>query len=186
MRRIQFGAVKLLTHAQISYPGIETVSIERLDTIEAYSAFVFKKLWKYVSTDHVLIIQWDGFVLNPHLWDNEFLQYDYIGAPWWYDSRNVGNGGFSLRSKKLLLALMDPVYTLTHPEDDKICREYGHDLEMMHDIRFAPEELAAKFSFEPSEKYTTTDLGTFGFHALDFLYCLCEAKATSNQELTGS
>ena len=76
----------------------------------------------YIDSDFVLIIQDDGHIVNPHLWDNEFLNYDYIGAPWpnnkkWknrfskYDEKvssniirnfnlnNIGNGGFSLRSK---------------------------------------------------------------------------------------
>ena len=53
----------------------------------------------------MLIIQHDGFILNHKAWDNEFLNYDYIGAPvYWMGNKliEVGNGGFSLRSKKLL------------------------------------------------------------------------------------
>jgi len=59
-----------------------------------------------------LLVQPDGFVINPDKWDNQFFEYDYIGAPWeqvphsyldpWGKPHRVGNGGFSFRSKKLL------------------------------------------------------------------------------------
>lgn len=67
----------------------------------------------YVDTDYCLIIHDDGFIVNPHLWTDDFLKYDYIGAPWylginrgltWLQDRHnlVGNGGFCIRSKKLM------------------------------------------------------------------------------------
>lgn len=87
---------------------------------------MIKELNKYIETSYVLIIQYDGFILNPDAWTDEFLEYDYIGAPWWYtDDCNVGNGGFSLRSKKLLEILANDDSILeTHPEDHHICRTY--------------------------------------------------------------
>ncbi len=60
----------------------------------------------YVSsfdTDFVINFHSDGFVQNPSAWDDDFLNYDYIGAPI-YPTNSfpfVGNGGFSLRSKRL-------------------------------------------------------------------------------------
>src|SRR5574340_709517 len=36
----------------------------------------------YVQTSHLLTIQWDGWVLDGAKWQEEFLKYDYIGAPW--------------------------------------------------------------------------------------------------------
>ena len=33
--------------------------------------------------------------------DDKFLKYDYIGAPW--VNRNVGNGGFSFRNKNIMI-----------------------------------------------------------------------------------
>ena len=67
-------------------------------------------LKKYIDTDFCLIIQGDGFVIHPENWTDEFLKYDYIGAPWrnlaHYSFIRVGNGGFSLRSKKLLKILI--------------------------------------------------------------------------------
>src|ERR1700687_3454326 len=48
-------------------------------------------------------------LITPAAWREEFLGCDYIGAQWFWhdDAMRVGNGGFSLRSRKLLLALQD-------------------------------------------------------------------------------
>src|SRR5687768_5817660 len=96
---IRFGAVRLLTSRPHDDPRV--VPIAPLTTIEAYSQFVIKQLNQYVATPHVLLIQYDGFVLNPDAWQEAFLVYDYIGAPWLEEEGYiVGNGGFSLRSKR--------------------------------------------------------------------------------------
>ena len=65
-------------------------------------------------------MQWDGYAVNPGAWDAAFLDCDYLGAKWsWHkDAMRVGNGGFSLRSRRLLLALQDPRIELVEAEDD--------------------------------------------------------------------
>ena len=60
----------------------------------------------------------------------------------------VGNGGFSLRSRRLLLALQDPRIELVEAEDTTICRTFRPLLEREHGIRFGSEALADKFAFE--------------------------------------
>jgi hypothetical protein len=125
---------------------------------------VIKELGRYIETSHVLLIQWDGFVVNPMSWNDEFLDYDYIGARWGWltDGHAVGNGGFSLRSKRLLEALGDPHIAELEPEDVAICRTYRAYLESAHGIRFAPEGVADRFAFE-----ATYPTGLpFGFHGL--------------------
>ncbi|MEY8847444.1 DUF5672 family protein [Psychroserpens sp. XS_ASV72] len=140
---IKFKTVKLLTHLDSSDDRI--VKIPKIDTIEAYSEFMIKHLDTYVDTDFVLTIQYDGFIVNPEQWKQEFLQYDYIGAP---TKWGMGNGGFSLRSKKLLQLLSeDDHITFVHPEDIRICRTYRSYLESKG-IKFAPLELAHDFSVE--------------------------------------
>ena len=39
-------------------------------------------LKEYINSEHVLVIQDDGHIVNPDIWDDNFLDYDYIGAPW--------------------------------------------------------------------------------------------------------
>src|SRR5690606_22157556 len=100
--------------------------------IEAYSKFCIYDMPDYCDTSHMLIIHHDGYVLKPEAWQPEWLEYDYIGAPWsWYDKYQVGNGGFCLRSKRLMLAARALQPDVTHPEDDVICRQLRPQLEKM-------------------------------------------------------
>jgi hypothetical protein len=132
--------------------------------VAAYSVFLLAEFVDFLTTSHVLIVQWDGFALNRDAWDDSLFDYDYIGAPWpqFAPPYNVGNGGFSLRSRKLLEALRDPEMRLHAPEDLCICRTNRPLLESRHGIRFAPEEVAARFAFER----TAPAQPTFGFHGL--------------------
>jgi hypothetical protein len=163
-RHIEFGDVKLLSSQRSSCDYV--VHIPHVGSLIEYSLFMMKELTKYVQTSHVLIIQHDGFILNPYAWDDEFLQYDYIGAPWCYDDGlNVGNGGFSLRSKRLLDILStDEHIVRSDTEDYRIGRTYRRRLERQG-IRFAPEPLASRFSIEGNIKYGWKWNNQFGFHS---------------------
>jgi hypothetical protein len=163
---IKFGAVKLLSSMPSSDKRV--VPIEPIKSKEAYNEFVVKRLNKYVDTENLLIIQADGYVLNWEAWNDDWLNWDYIGAPWnWYSDHKVGNGGFSLRTKWLHDVLAkDKVIMETYPEDHQICRVYKNYLESKHKISFAPIEVAERFSIEayktppPGNRYS----GQFGFH----------------------
>jgi glycosyltransferase involved in cell wall biosynthesis len=139
---------------------------------EQYSAFMMKDLDKFINTSHVLVIQHDGYVLNAKAWNDDWLQFDYVGATWGYkDGFNVGNGGFSLRSKKLIKILAeDPHISILHPEDDQICRGYRPYLEEKYKIKFAPEEVANRFSIEAYGSHDTRYSGQFGFHGFNINY----------------
>lgn len=162
LTQIRPARALLLTDVSIVIPGVETVSIPRLKSKREYSAFVMKELYKCIDTEYALIIQADGYVLDGNAWDDDFLKYDYVGASWIYDSeRTVGNGGFSLRSRKLLTLLgIDEFIDVLHPEDQSICILYKFYLEEKYGIKFAPEELADRFAFETKTPATPT----FGFH----------------------
>lgn len=164
-RDIEFGAVKIITDDLFTKGGSNE------QRREDYSKFMIKHLTEHFATSHVLTIHADGYVLNEDAWDPEWLQYDYIGATWWYkDNMNVGNGGFSLRSKKLcdILSSYDLAGGHYHPEDHHICRTYRPALETLG-IKFAPEEVANRFSIEaylappPANRWT----GQFGFHSVN-------------------
>jgi len=162
MEQCNFGAVKFLTDIDIDIDNVEVVQIPTISSKEEYSHFCIKELNKYFDTDFVLVTQHDSWVLDGNSWDNDFFNYDYIGAPWLYiDGRNVGNGGFSLRSKKLQDILAnDSEIKISSPEDEIIGRFYRNYLQQTYEIEFAPEYVAEKFSFElkePNQK-------TFGFH----------------------
>ena len=166
LAQVSFGDAILFTDRQSlagqALPaGVRVVEIAPLRSIEAYSDFVIKGLAPHLRTSHLLVIQWDGHVLNASAWREEFLQVDYIGAPWNHlpEPWKVGNGGFSLRSARLLQALQDPAFVPSHPEDVAICTTHRPALEA-RGIRFAPVPLAARFSVEDGP----LSAQVFGFH----------------------
>ena len=190
-KNINFNEIKLITHEKIQVdPHIKIEKCRHLTSIEAYSHYMIYDLYKHVDTEFCLVVQHDGFVINPHLWTDEFLKYDYIGAPWPYtdscyidpDNKHirVGNVGFILRSKRLLntpniehipfASTMFGCYYkhLNHysvNEDNTIC-VHNHKLYEKHGNVFAPFEVALKFSKEkilPENQ----NLKTFGCHGYE-------------------
>ncbi|KKS84906.1 MAG: hypothetical protein UV60_C0013G0023 [Parcubacteria group bacterium GW2011_GWA2_43_11] len=180
---IDFGAVKLLT--SLSTNDERLVTIAYIGSIEEFSRFCIAELVKYVDTDYVLLVQYDGFILNPQSWTDEFLKYDYIGAPWHvadWSVKNfdfpenlvgvkvVGNGGFSLRSKKFLETsaklLESGKIARHHPEDVSLCVWNRNSVER-EGVVFAPVSLAQRFSIEGDEDVYTYNT-QFGFHGLSW------------------
>ncbi len=160
-----FAQATLFTDADIVSRDFRTRRIPALDSRQAYSHFILKELNGYVHTPYCLVIQWDGYVLDPRCWQDSFRGFDYIGARWpWITGMNVGNGGFSFRSKRLLMATASADFTLIEgfPEDELICRVHRPRLESALGIRFADENAANGFSYERS----LPELPTFGFHGL--------------------
>ena len=165
MAGIDFGRVLLFTRGWAPaqpLPGVEVVEIDLLRSGADYSHFVMRQLPAHIRTSHVLVTQWDGFVVDPQAWTEEFLAHDYVGAVWPEQpaSRSVGNGGISLRSRRFLAAGMDPRITEEHPEDQVLCRTWRDHLEREHGVSFAPPELARCFAFENEAPQGST----FGFH----------------------
>lgn len=187
---IEFAAVKIVSP---NLPSILPAGIihekphkSRLDSIDAYSHYMIYDLWRHVDTDHCLVVQADGYVIEPRLWSEEFLTYDYIGAPWrvsrtayldpWGKSIRVGNGGFSLRSRKLLEAprkieipwdvnatdFYNHMNAGLFSEDGNICVHNRHLYEQVGCV-WAPLQVAMNFSREQKilEKQPKR---SFGFH----------------------
>lgn len=189
MEKINFGDVKLVSDQNppgFNESGISIEKCEPINSIDAYSHYMIFDLHKHVSTSHCLVIQADGFVINPEQWDPLWLTYDYIGAPWeyvdhayldpWGNHQRVGNGGFSLRSKKLLEV---PLNAHVHfnvnwgnfykhmnandtAEDGCICVHNRHIYEVLG-CKFAPIEVASRFSHEKLLP-ETKGIKPFGFH----------------------
>lgn len=155
--------------------GIEWRTIEPLRSIGDYSRFVLQELVHHVDTSHALIVQWDGFVTHPAMWEPGFLAWDYIGPPWYVKDRMhaVGNGGFSLRSRRLLAATATLPYDGHSPEDRVICIDCRAQLESAGQIRFAPLDLARRFGVEQGPR-----VDAFGFHGIEHF-----AHELSAQEL---
>lgn len=154
----------LFTNVELSLKDdIEIIQIPTLRGKGDYSRWIMRALWKHFDTDFVLVTQHDSWVLDGSVWTDEFMDYDFSGAPWIeQDGFTVGNGGFALKSKELCKVLgTDPVIKITHPEDSITCRVYRPYLEKEYGFKWCPEELAERFSFELREPTQPT----FGFHS---------------------
>lgn len=158
----QFAKVVLITNldrVKTKRSDIEYVQAPPIKSTKDYSDLLLTGLDQYVEGSHVLVIQWDSFVIHPQLWSDEFLQYDYIGPVWPHHPETpVGNGGFSLRSKKLLHAIQQPGFVKKHPEDYCICADNKDFLEQ-HKIVIAPVNVAERFAVERAAWHEA-----FGFH----------------------
>tara|TARA_Y100000310_G_scaffold122548_1_gene121261 strand:+ start:959 stop:1537 length:579 start_codon:yes stop_codon:yes gene_type:complete len=144
-----------------SFYGTKIFS-EGLTSLKAYNLFIAKELVNHVESEFCMVVQLDGFPLHADGWDDRFLQYDYVGAPWFTQPMVLpcrgGNGGFSLRSKRFLEETSNFNYDGEEAEDVFFCREVGHILEK-RGIKFAPDYVAARFSCEDMMWN-----GQFGFH----------------------
>ncbi len=182
LHNIEFAKSRLLCSSlpKKKYPDIEYVPIEPLKSVDMYNQLIFQDLHKYFETSHCLIVQADSFVINSDLWKDEFLKYDYIGGPWHnkievkpdlilnLEKNPVGNGGFSLRSRKLVETTSKIDFqSLNFPmkaEDVVICH-YLYQKMIDNGIRFAPPKLAAQFSMENVDHlYGQNVNSVFGFH----------------------
>lgn len=162
----------------IKFGAVKYIQLGKVTDIASWNEAVIFDLPKYVETSHCLFIHGDGYVINPQLWIKEWLDYDYIGAPWPLPQDNysyrdeagnlvrVGNS-VSLRSKKLMDLIatrpMDYHYG-NNNEDGQICCWNRNWLESQG-CKFAPLEQAVYFSKE-HEIPENVGLKTFMFHSL--------------------
>lgn len=166
MKDINFKHAIIFSHEKPTNltSDIEFIQTEKLSH-ELSSQFGLHKLPDYIETDYCLSIHDDGFIINPHLWEDEFFEYDYIGAPWvpgpW---PRVGNAGFCLRSKKFLKLTKDIPWHLGAHDDGLMCQIHRAHF-IGNGCLYASVEVAMKFSLEskiPECEYNLNNC--FGFH----------------------
>ena len=192
----KFGEIKLVTtidyvekyREELSSDGIIVEEqVRQLTNIDEYNEYILYHLYNHINTDYCLIVQDHGFIINPESWNDSFFQYDYIGAPWplkdnayitpYGEHIRVGNGGFSLRSKKLINLPNEveiPFRVSDQPdfykmfgcentnEDGNICVHNRHIFEE-NGCKIAPLEVAKYFSYE-SPIPENQGILPFGFH----------------------
>lgn len=172
MRGIEFGDVVLITDKKPAFlpKEIRYSHTGRLSTIDDYNYKMVYEFGQHIHTDFVLQIHADGFIVHPELWRDEFLDYDYIGAPWPVPAASdtvsyrdadgnlirVGNS-VGIRSKRLLdyparAGLEWTGYTTVngdyeYNEDIYLCCTRRRELEAAG-FTFAPLDVAKYFSRE--------------------------------------
>jgi len=174
---VEFGAVKMFSNIAAAPKPIELIKVPALG-MEGYNNFMVLELARHINTDFVLTVQVDGFILNADRWQDKFLTFDYVGAPWALglqkshpQGTRVGNGGFCLRSKKfteLTATLTDfnsaKMKGFEKAEDFYLCKT-RHDYLTARGMKFADLATAADFSLEaPIAEQPRTYGDVFGFH----------------------
>lgn len=165
---IEWGAVKIIYDYTIK-------------NINDWNYKIVYELGNYVDTDFCMLIHADGYVINPDAFKPEFLEYDFIGAPWplprdSYSYRTpegeiirVGNS-VSIRSKSLLDAPRRlglpwrPYYGNTN--EDGYLNVHQRSNLIAHGLNFAPLDIAKYFSKE-HEIEENKEIKTFAFHQVD-------------------
>lgn len=167
MQGIDFAEAILITHRKPWFLPKEITykHIERLTDIDCFNYKTVYDMGDYIDTEFALLVHYDGFVVHPEQWRDEFLTYDYIGSPWplpkegdtttyrdiYGNLCRVGNS-VSLRSKRL----MDFPKKAQVPwvgengyfnEDGFICCKIRHLLEA-EGMKIAPLEVAKYFGHE--------------------------------------
>lgn len=176
------GNVNALKKSQegINFGAVKYIQLGEIKDIDSWSKAIIYKLPTYIDTDYCLLIHSDGYIINPELWDDNWLNYDYIGSPWPLPQDNysykdiygkiqrVGNS-VSLRSRKLLG--VPKKYNLEwksfhgyYNEDGFIAVNNRHIYEQ-DGCKFAPIEVAARFGRE-HDIPENQGLKTFTFHQI--------------------
>ncbi len=166
---IEWGDVKLITDLPIK-------------NIDDWNRAIVFDLRKYIETDFCMLIHADGFVVNAQSWRDEFLNYDFIGAPWPLPVDNysyrtpdgeivrVGNS-VSLRSKEMLHlpyqleVIWKPYFGNTN--EDGFLTVHNRRLFQHYGARYAPIEVAKWFSRELDIPENQDVENPFAFHMAD-------------------
>lgn len=79
------------------------IGVKDFNKIEYNQYMKSSDFWSQVKGEKILTFQLDTLLLRFGV--EEFIEYDYIGAPWTKPKENkfIGNGGLSLRTKKVML-----------------------------------------------------------------------------------
>ena len=189
-RNLKVKKILLITSKNIEeryqFNDLNIINIDPIQSFKEYNYFIIYELYKYIETTHILLVQWDGFVLNPNKWNESFLNYDYVGAPFLPRAKDynycrdlkenfysVGNGGFSIRSKSLLKAaskfnLEDQEDLTFAHEDGFFCILHRQFLESQG-FKWAPFKVAKEFSIESPITLNDIIELPFGFHGKKML-----------------
>jgi len=195
LRVAEFGDVLVLTDRPLEFSPLtqltgkaRVISVPDWPTKLGWSQSWWFDIPLLLRTKQTLNIQWDSWIWNANMWRDEWMQYDYIGAPWRHhppsSTMRVGNGGFSLVSTRMKRFIYDrrERYVCDSDVDDALlCIKYRPELEKAGFV-WAPEKVAYEFSFEGCDGSEPTR--HFGFHALfNFPHVLDRDRLIERMEL---
>lgn len=144
------------------------LNVENLNHVSEYNKLLLNE-WFYqqIPTETFLVFQTDTIILERNRHSiNDYLQYDYVGAPWKevylpeygiHEYNVSGNGGLSLRKKSKMLEIIDK------NKDNKMFEILNEDIcisTVKNVVLYKPDfEKAKRFSVE-----TIYSEESFGIH----------------------
>ena len=121
---------------------LENLKIDDLSGILYNDMLKTTQFWESIPTENVLIFQTDTILRRFGI--EEFISYNYIGAPWirFREGKIVGNGGLSFRKKSRMLEITNQF------SDEEITMEDIYFCKYLNNDDIAPIEVAKRFSVE--------------------------------------
>lgn len=109
---INLGLKRLIESGKI----LEMRLPEAMGKIKRFEIMLSRYLWEHIPADKVIIFGGNQVICSnsPYQISN-FAHLDYIGAPWNFANGLGGEGGISLRSRRMMLAAID--YELSKVKD---------------------------------------------------------------------
>ena len=146
---------------QLPIDGLDPLDTEGRNPETSYNGLLTsEKFWNLFKGEKILIHQEDSCIFKSNYED--FLKFDYIGAPWdeshsWWEESGlimpVGNGGFSLRTRKIMLEIIQRFERSPDDNEDvyfsRMMQEHGIGV-LADDYdagQFSSEGLVVKHSF---------------------------------------
>ena len=133
-------------------------------TINAYNNLLKynKSFYDYIPTETFLIFQTDSIIFKQYKhFINNYLTYDYAGAPFYFNKhKSVGNGGLSLRKKSKMIEIMSKEGKNNHPEDVyfSCCESVPIHKPSINDaMLFSVEEIFSEMSFGCHKPWMNTN-----------------------------
>ncbi len=174
--RVKFGDILIYSDKLIDVPGACSIAVKDWSDKFLSGHFYYTQAAEPIKTSHALLMEWDAGLNKPEVWTDDFLQYDFIGAPWpgrghsrVRNGQNVGNGGFMLLSKQMIDYLYRTRSRFKIATDYHLACEYRTEIEREGNFKWAKDDVAVKFSFEgwdygPTELHVAPD--SFGYHGV--------------------
>jgi hypothetical protein len=175
--KVNFGGGVLIytdDSERLAVPCARYIKVADWPNKNTASLFYYTEAARKITTSHALLMEWDAGVCNPEMWRDEFLEYDYIGAPWNADmgrgwpGYTVGNGGFALVTKRLIDFCYDAkfkIYTDMH-----ISRHHRKECEDRGGFKWASDSIARDFAYEGWTIHgpiiPTSPPHSFGYHCV--------------------
>ena len=161
------------------HPNIRVLELDMKElSPSSYSELLTRStFWEMFEGEHILVHQEDAWIFHGEI--DQFLVYDYVGAPWPIgqddNSKGVGNGGFSLRSRSAMLRCLerqDPA-TLQLGASTRGYMQSANMTYIPEDVYFSKTMIdlgigrvadrATALAFSQETEYSTNSLGGHNF-----------------------